>query len=106
MHAAVYDEAGKFVAAEHHKFDHSYPATNLMFIPDKEGTKPDLMATTGDCLRLWSIHDDRVDMELLLTHVGSTGYLFLHIAHQACSQATQLHQIACIWCLDLLDFTE
>ncbi len=75
VHAAVDDEARKFVAPEHHKFDHSYPATKLMFIPDKEGTKPDLMATTGDCLRLWSIHDDRVSMELLLTHVSFNGHL-------------------------------
>lgn len=26
-----------------------------MWIPDKEGTRPDLLATTGDYLRLWEV---------------------------------------------------
>jgi WD repeat-containing protein 68 len=36
-------------------FDHPYPATKVMWIPDKSGTHSDLLATTGDYLRLWEL---------------------------------------------------
>ncbi|CAI5450854.1 unnamed protein product [Caenorhabditis angaria] len=36
-------------------FDHPYPATKIMWIPDQKGTYPDLLATSGDYLRLWRI---------------------------------------------------
>lgn len=38
-------------------FDHPYPATKLMWIPDSKGTFPDLIATSGDYLRLWRVSD-------------------------------------------------
>eukprot|EP01104_Vermistella_antarctica_P014568 TRINITY_DN4618_c0_g1_i2.p1 TRINITY_DN4618_c0_g1~~TRINITY_DN4618_c0_g1_i2.p1 ORF type:complete len:334 (+),score=84.14 TRINITY_DN4618_c0_g1_i2:281-1282(+) len=36
-------------------FDHQYPTTKIKWIPDKTGTRPDLLATTGDYLRLWEV---------------------------------------------------
>ena len=46
MHA-VDDETGTFAANPALTFKHEYPPTKLMFLPDPEGTRPDLMATTG-----------------------------------------------------------
>ena len=43
----VDDEAGTFAANPALTFRHEYPPTKLMFLPDPEGTRPDLMATTG-----------------------------------------------------------
>ncbi|GMI31325.1 hypothetical protein TrRE_jg7134 [Triparma retinervis] len=39
------------------EFDHPYPCTKIMWSPEGEGGK-DLLATTGDYLRLWDIKDD------------------------------------------------
>ncbi|CAD5230342.1 unnamed protein product [Bursaphelenchus xylophilus] len=36
-------------------FDHPYPATKVLWIPDKKGRYPDLIATTGDYLRIWAV---------------------------------------------------
>ena len=36
------------------------PCTKILFIPDKECTKDDLIATTGDYLRIWNIKDEGV----------------------------------------------
>lgn len=57
------DETGKFVADPKLSFNHPYPTTKIMFIPDKDGQKPDLMATTGDYLRIWQICEDRVQLK-------------------------------------------
>lgn len=37
-------------------FDHPYPCTKLSWIPDTHGNCPDLLATSGDYLRIWKIH--------------------------------------------------
>ncbi|KAK3866613.1 hypothetical protein Pcinc_027869 [Petrolisthes cinctipes] len=34
-------------------FDHPYPTTKIMWIPDSKGIYPDLLATSGDYLRVW-----------------------------------------------------
>jgi len=34
-------------------FEHSYPPTQLAWIPDRTGRLCDMLATTSDCLRLW-----------------------------------------------------
>ncbi len=39
------------------EFDHPYPCTKILWSPDKSAST-DLLATTGDYLRLWSLHDD------------------------------------------------
>lgn len=39
--------------------EHPYAPTNIMFFPSEDDTNPDLIATSGDNLRLWEIiHDD------------------------------------------------
>jgi len=52
------EEAGEF----HRKagFDHPYPATKVMWVPDKNGSLPDLLATSGDFLRIWEVSSDDV----------------------------------------------
>jgi WD repeat-containing protein 68 len=40
------------------QFEHPYPATKVMWAPPKHNlTSSDLLATTGDYLRLWSLSD-------------------------------------------------
>ena len=50
------------------EFEHPYPATKVQFIPDASGVHSDLLATSGDYLRLWSIDDAnrRVSLQLKL----------------------------------------
>ncbi|KAJ7545507.1 hypothetical protein O6H91_09G123000 [Diphasiastrum complanatum] len=62
------DEMNKFVADPKLSFEHPYPTTKIMFIPDKECQKPDLMATTGDFLRIWHIQEDKVEVKSLLNN--------------------------------------
>uniref|UniRef100_A0A7N2M4K6 Uncharacterized protein n=1 Tax=Quercus lobata TaxID=97700 RepID=A0A7N2M4K6_QUELO len=47
-------------------FDHPYSPTNLMFFPSEDTTNPDIIATSGDYLRLWGIHEDRIELKALL----------------------------------------
>lgn len=50
-------------------FDHPYPTTKIMWIPDKVGTRPDILATTGDYLRLWEVKPGgNVEMRKLLNN--------------------------------------
>lgn len=37
------------------EFDHPYPATKVAWIPDEQGNSRDLLATTGDFLRIWHV---------------------------------------------------
>lgn len=62
------DDSGRFVTSPKLTFAHPYPPTKIMFIPDKECTKPDLLATTGDFLRIWRVADDGVVLEKLLNN--------------------------------------
>lgn len=39
------------------EFDHPYPCTKILFTPDAYSNK-DMLATTGDYLRIWSIDED------------------------------------------------
>ncbi|UMM31586.1 hypothetical protein L5515_005718 [Caenorhabditis briggsae] len=50
------EELGELVPRS--QFDHPYPATKIMWIPDQKGNFPDLLATSGDYLRLWRIGTD------------------------------------------------
>ena len=49
------DTAGELKSDRRLTFDHPFPATKLMFIPDKEGNRPDLLATSADYLRVWQV---------------------------------------------------
>ena len=64
------DDKGEFVVKG--TFDHPYPTTNIMWAPAKSGVDRDLLATTGDYLRLWNVTDDgEVRLESLLNNVRS-----------------------------------
>ena len=47
------ESSGKF--EETGMFDHPYPTTKLMWVPDRAGSRSDLLATTGDYLRIWNV---------------------------------------------------
>ena len=65
------DETGTFSSDPELTFAHPYPPTKLMFIPDKEGSRPDLLATTGDYLRIWLLtENDGTVQQKLLNNVG------------------------------------
>ncbi|XP_019850450.1 PREDICTED: DDB1- and CUL4-associated factor 7-like isoform X2 [Amphimedon queenslandica] len=49
-------------------FDHPYPTTKIMWIPDMVGQLPDLVATSGDYLRLWRINGSDVRQECMLNN--------------------------------------
>jgi hypothetical protein len=49
---------------------HPYPATKVMWIPDRVGDKPDLLGTTGDYMRLWQVGESGdVSLKCLLNNV-------------------------------------
>ncbi|KAL3312753.1 ddb1 and cul4 associated factor 7 [Cichlidogyrus casuarinus] len=50
------EEIGDFV--EQKSFSHPYPTTKLAWIPDPHGQNLDLLATSGDYLRIWRVHED------------------------------------------------
>ncbi|KAF2301714.1 hypothetical protein GH714_028756 [Hevea brasiliensis] len=58
------DSNGEIRSDPNLSFEHPYPPTKTMFIPDKECQKPDLLATSSDFLRLWRIGDDQSRVEL------------------------------------------
>ncbi|WRX20291.1 WD40 repeat - like 10 [Theobroma cacao] len=62
------DSNGEIRSDPNLSFDHPYPPTKTIFIPDKECQKPDLLATSSDFLRIWRISDDhsRVELKSLL----------------------------------------
>jgi len=39
-------------------FDHPYPTTKIMWIPDKTASRADLMGTTGDYMRIWNVGEE------------------------------------------------
>jgi WD repeat-containing protein 68 len=50
-------------------FDHPYPPTKLMWIPDKTSNHADLLASTGDYLRIWKVMDNNmVEIKALLNN--------------------------------------
>jgi WD repeat-containing protein 68 len=62
------EESGQFVDCG--GFEHPYPTTKIMWMPDQAGNRRDLLATTGDYLRLWNVMDNKcVRLEALLNNV-------------------------------------
>ena len=70
------DEAGNGVFRHQCEFEHPYPATKVMWAPAKHhtGGSSDLLATTGDYLRLWSVESNKVEMKALLNNNKHTEY--------------------------------
>ncbi|PRP86320.1 hypothetical protein PROFUN_05461 [Planoprotostelium fungivorum] len=56
------DEKGEFEVKG--SFDHSYPATKVMWQPTRTMGGPDLLGTTGDYLRLWEVKQGKRDVSL------------------------------------------
>lgn len=58
------------------EFEHPYIATKVMWSPASHTSTPELIATTGDYLRLWSVNSDNsVELKQLLNnnrHSGKT----------------------------------
>lgn len=54
-------------------FDHPYPTTKVMFIPDSSGCYADLLATSGDYLRLWKVGTE-TKLECLLNGNSNTDF--------------------------------
>ena len=62
------EETNQFV--ESGQFEHPYPTTKIMWMPDANGASRDLLATTGDYLRLWNVVENKsVRLECLLNNV-------------------------------------
>uniref|UniRef100_A0A915M106 Uncharacterized protein n=1 Tax=Meloidogyne javanica TaxID=6303 RepID=A0A915M106_MELJA len=70
------EEQGEF--AHIGTFEHPYPATKVLWIPDPKGNYPDLLATTGDYLRLWrasgGIQNNGISLEVRLDNNRSSEY--------------------------------
>eukprot|EP01103_Thecamoeba_quadrilineata_P002258 TRINITY_DN12245_c0_g1_i1.p1 TRINITY_DN12245_c0_g1~~TRINITY_DN12245_c0_g1_i1.p1 ORF type:complete len:327 (+),score=36.42 TRINITY_DN12245_c0_g1_i1:75-1055(+) len=60
------EEEGEFKVKG--SIDHPYPATKTMWLPDKSCTHPDLLATTGDYLRLWEVGENGIQSKCLLNN--------------------------------------
>lgn len=41
-----------------HEFKHEFPPTKIMWIPDTEGTRKDILATTAEYLRVWEKQEE------------------------------------------------
>ncbi|XP_002530536.2 WD repeat-containing protein LWD1 [Ricinus communis] len=55
-------------------FDHPYAPTNVMFFPSEDGANPDVVATSGDYLRLWQIYDDRIELKAFFSGNKSSDF--------------------------------
>jgi len=66
------EDAGEFTMKT--QFEHPYPATKLMWIPDSKAQYPDLLATSADYLRLFRISEDSSTMECLLNNNRSSDF--------------------------------
>ncbi len=67
----LHEDTGRFVSKA--VFEHPYPTTKIMWAPTKVLTgganEQDLLATTGDYLRLWRVGDDNVTVKSILNNV-------------------------------------
>ena len=51
-------------------FEHNYPPTKILFSPDESGSGSDLLATSGENLKVWEILDNQtVRLKLDLKNV-------------------------------------
>jgi WD repeat-containing protein 68 len=52
-------------------FDHKYPATKIMWLPDNNNNHPDLMVTSGDILKVWNIeNNEKAELKCALAGVS------------------------------------
>jgi WD repeat-containing protein 68 len=65
------DDKGEFVGVR--AFDHPYPTTKILWAPEALAKEKDLLATTGDYLRLWSVHADGDVRQECVLNTASAG---------------------------------
>eukprot|EP00007_Cunea_sp_BSH-02190019_P009607 CAMPEP_0174239264 /NCGR_PEP_ID=MMETSP0417-20130205/14035_1 /TAXON_ID=242541 /ORGANISM="Mayorella sp, Strain BSH-02190019" /LENGTH=397 /DNA_ID=CAMNT_0015318191 /DNA_START=177 /DNA_END=1367 /DNA_ORIENTATION=- len=63
-------ESGEFECTG--EFEHPYPPTKVQWIPDPQANHPDLIATTGDYLRLWHVGGEESDDSASSSSTSST----------------------------------
>ncbi|KAJ6807048.1 WD40 repeat protein [Iris pallida] len=51
------DSTGEIRSDPSLSFEHPFPPTKAMFVPDRDCLRPDLLATSADFLRIWKIPD-------------------------------------------------
>ncbi|KAA0150087.1 hypothetical protein FNF27_04701 [Cafeteria roenbergensis] len=67
------ESTGEFVTKG--SFDHPYPTTNIQWAPKSLAARRDMLATTGDFLRLWEVKDSgQVDFVSLLNPNKNSEY--------------------------------
>lgn len=67
------EDRGEFVSRGY--VDHPYPATKCQWAPQSLAASRDLLATTGDYLRLWVVHGDHdIRAECTLNNAKSSDY--------------------------------
>jgi hypothetical protein len=73
------------------ELDHPYPTTKIMWMPDPSAAHADLLATTGDYLRLWHISENGTPrLECLLNNVRPGSCIFVPARTTARSGARTL----------------
>lgn len=50
------------------EFEHLYPPSKIMWVPDSEGKLPDLLATSGDSLMIWENNGQSVNLRAKLVN--------------------------------------
>lgn len=73
VHVVRVTDDGKSMQ-QYASFEHPYPTTKVGWIPDVNGSHPDLIGTTGDFLRLWRVRDDDAALTTDMTNISHHGY--------------------------------
>eukprot|EP00049_Salpingoeca_infusionum_P018149 m.355957 g.355957 ORF g.355957 m.355957 type:complete len:333 (+) comp17395_c0_seq1:315-1313(+) len=66
------ESGGEFTV--HSTMEHPYPTTKIMWMPEESDERPDLLATTGDYLRIWKVEEESTKMESLLNNNKSSEF--------------------------------
>jgi DDB1- and CUL4-associated factor 7 len=44
----------------------AFPATKIMFLPNRSTSKPDLLASSSNCLRVWKLGEESAELDRIL----------------------------------------
>ncbi|KAL6048147.1 DDB1- and CUL4-associated factor 7 [Balamuthia mandrillaris] len=67
------EETGEFTPRG--EFQHPYPTTKIMWVPDSTGTLSDLVGTTGDYMRIWQVAPEGdVQLKCLLNNTKNSEF--------------------------------
>ncbi|KAL9274560.1 WD repeat-containing protein [Drosera capensis] len=70
------DVTGEINAFPNLQFPHPYPPTKSIFLPIADSSRPDLLATSSDFLRIWEVMADDEGVRLRATMNGNRGSEF------------------------------